>query len=160
MKKTVTFACIGVVALIGAATLQRTAYLESTKDLTLAEPQPLVDTYDLMDLIFDPTYESLKEAVSVEPEGRREWRAIYIHAYVMGELANLLFARNDHEYMTTKEWDDLVIEMRRLADNIGEATKAKDYPAAKSNYEALVANCNACHTKFEPEDATEVKVWD
>ncbi len=159
MKKFVSIALAVVVGVIGFAALEFKQALAITNDLTLAEPQPLVDNHEIMDLMIDPTYELLKDAAAVEPDGRKGWRALYVHSYAMGEIANLLFARNDQEYMATPEWDQLVVEMRKLCNAIAEATKAQDYPAVKQHYEALIVNCNACHTKFEPEDATEVKPW-
>lgn len=151
-------ACIAILATWREAP---TSFAQDGVDLSKPEPAPLIDNYEIMEILMDPVYEKLKDSVSIEPTRRKDWRAIYLSAYTLGEQANLLFSRNDEDYMTTPEWDALTVEMRQLCADIGTAVKAKDYPAIKKSYEALIANCNACHVKFEgEEDATIVEPWD
>ena len=160
MKHGTTIAAAIIMTLAAAATLQISPLFAADEaDPTLPEPRPLIDCYELMDILMDPAYEGLKDATEVEPTGRKGWRALYVYSYSLAELANLLFSRTDEDYMGTPEWNELAVEMRERCVAIAEAAKAKDFPAVQKNYELVIQNCNACHQKFEPEDATEVKPW-
>ncbi len=129
-------------------------------DRTVQEPLALLDCYEMMDLMMDPVYENLKNAVAVEPAGRKEWRAIYVPTYQIGEQANLLFSRKDEDYMLTDDWKKQAVELRESAYALGEAVKARDYAAVKAKYTALIDSCNKCHTVLNLEDAPKVEYVD
>ena len=129
MRKAVGFAFVLALTIVAATAWQNAPLFAEDADFSKFEAQPLIDNYELMDFMVDPVYEKLKEAASVEPTGRKGWRALYFNAYSMGELANLLFSRTDQEYMGTPEWNELARQMRQFCNNIGAATKAKDCPA-------------------------------
>ena len=94
-----------------------------------------------------------------EPEGRKTWRALYVATYRLSEVANLLYFREDKEYMKTDEWKRMATQMRDHAVSIGEAVKERDIDLIRSRYEKLIQNCNDCHVQFEPDDNTEVEPW-
>ena len=145
-------AAVGCVALLGAD--------EAAKDLSVPEETPVIDTYEVMEFMMDPAYEALKDALVTEPEGRRGWRAVYVASYTVAEQANLLFSRNDEEYMLTPEWDQMSADMRQKAAAIGDTVREQDYSKAKDAYLGLIQSCNACHQATDPDNAPEVKPWD
>jgi hypothetical protein len=121
------------------------------------EPKQVIDNDELMKLLFDPLYVDLRNGLREEPEGRQEWRRLYIAAYSLAEITNLLFSREGEDYMATPEWDVLVLEARDATEAVGEGIRAMDYELTKANYMSLIETCNKCHTTFEPDNATLVE---
>lgn len=121
--------------------------------------QQVIDNVELMELLFDPYYVDLRNALKNEPEGRKEWRRAYIATYRLAEVTNLLFSREGEDYMQTPEWEALALESRAAVEKVGDAVRALDYEAAKSRYIAYIETCNKCHQTFEPDDATVVEAF-
>lgn len=119
--------------------------------------EPLITSYELMEILVDPNIESLKEAVATEPEKRRGWQAIYKSSLAIGELMTLNNIRNDEDYMSTPEWGEMNLATRGLAVEISEAAKGQDFAGVTAKYQAMIESCNACHTKFEPDTAPTVE---
>lgn len=115
--------------------------------------KPVVDTYEVMDLLFDPVYHDLQEAMKEEPAERKGWKAIYDGAAASAELSNLLFFRDSAEYESTQEWEDLTIATRDAAVALRDSVRSMDWAEVSGKYAALIESCNACHTKFEPDVA-------
>jgi uncharacterized membrane protein len=110
---------------------------------------PLVATDELMEVLFEPLIEDLRAALVEEPKGRRALKAVYNPASAIAESHNLLFSRDDEDYMATPEWDALTVAGRDASMALGDAVMAQDYPGARAAFVALVKSCNACHDEFD-----------
>jgi cytochrome c553 len=120
--------------------------------------KPVLDTGETMDYFFEHPFEELQTAIATEPADRRAWRGLYKPTMQLAEGTNLLFIRNSEDYESTEDWKKLTVANRDAAMALGEQVKAKDYAAARTAYEGLVASCNACHEKFN-EDAPVFEAW-
>lgn len=138
----------------------------SALGLFMAQPQPVggqtaerpgakqvVDVHELMDLLIDPIYEELKDAVEVAPEGRKAWRSLYISSHRLAEVNNLLFSREDDEYTTNKDWLTLSAEARDTTATLAASVKERsEYGPIKANFLNVVQSCNACHERFSEDE--------
>lgn len=123
-------------------------------DLALAESDAagvvsIIPSDELMELLFEPFIEDLRLALVKEPKGRRALKAVYNPASAIAETHNLLFSRDDEDYMATPEWIALAIAGRDASEALGDAVMAQDYPAAKTAFVTLVKSCNDCHIQFD-----------
>lgn len=116
----------------------------------------VIDNVELMELLFDPYYVDLRNSLKTPPEGRKEWRRVYIATYRLAEVTNLLFSRDGEDYMKTPEWKALALESRNAIEEVGEAVRKLDYDLTKSRYIAYIETCNNCHSAFELEEPTVV----
>ena len=151
MKKAVSVIAVTALAVGGAAWHTAGVHAQDTG------VEPLVTGYELMEIIYKPFMEQLKESVAAEPEKRRGWQAIYKNSLALGEASALNLTRNDEDYMATPEWKELTLAVRALNVEIAEAAKKKDFPGVTEKYLALVKSCNECHTKFAEEDAPTIE---
>jgi len=119
--------------------------------------EPLVSSYELMEILYEPFMDQLKESVATEPEKRRGWQTIYKNALAIGEATQLNTIRNDEDFMATPEWNQMNFASRDLAVTVSEAAKKKDFAGVTAQYQALVKSCNECHTKFVPDDAPTIE---
>ena len=138
----------------------------SALGLFLAQPQPVrgqaaerpeakqvVDIHELMDLLIDPIYEELRDAVEVAPEGRKAWRSLYISSHKLAEVSNLLFSREDDEYTTSNDWFTLSAGARDTTATLAASIKERsEYAPIKANYLNVVQSCNACHERFSEDE--------
>ena len=138
--------CIVAGVAIAGVSLSGVQAQEASK----AEPVALVDTYEIMEMFFEPTFDSLKETVAKEPESRKDWKALYEGAYLLGEAHNLLYFRED-DYAKEADWANMTTGARDQTVRMAEAVKAQDYAAIKSAWGAIVESCNSCHEKFAPD---------
>ncbi len=138
------------------------AEASGAKDLELTlmewEVAPLVKTHEIMELFFESPVENLREGLRTEPKRRKQMRMVYNASFALGEAHNLLFSRNDEEYMSTPEWATLTVEGRDASNAIGESLKARDYEALLNHFDVLVESCNTCHDYFET-DVDPVIAW-
>lgn len=119
----------------------------------------IITTAELMKLLMDPIYENLKDAIEVPPQKRKAWRELYIQAFTLAEVNNLLFSRVDEkkEYLSTQLWIDESIEAVELLVTLAESIRAQsDYEVMKANFMTVVENCNQCHRVFEPGEVDEI----
>ena len=122
------------------------------------EMTPALNTFSLMDYLFDPPFAVLEEVMESEPEDRRGWRDIRRSSETLAEVTNLLYIRDDLDYADTDEWKEAVAEMRTAADALAESTRTQDFEIARESFIALVQSCNACHDRFEPDMAPKFPV--
>jgi len=153
-KPIVTLFAVATVAVFSAqpAVLAQEEEVDpATDDAT--EPVPVLSGYNLMATFFHDPYEALEETLAEEPADRRAWRSIRDNAYALAEASNLLFSRNDMEYMGKEEWNKLSVEGRQAAVALGDSTREQDYAKSRAAFVALVESCNKCHEAFEPDIA-------
>jgi hypothetical protein len=144
-----------VVAFIGAA-IAVMVLSSSTAGRLFAEdsrgPVPLVEAHEVMELFFEHEFETLKELMQKEPTKRNDWKGIFNGALELAEAHNLLFFRDDEDYMETDEWITLTVAGRDAALAIATSVKARDFSVIKSKYSAMVKSCNACHEEFQGDE--------
>ena len=117
----------------------------------------IVETAELMKLLVDPIYEELKEAIEVEPKGRKAWRALYIAAFNLAEVNNLLFSRTDEDFMLTPEWVEESLNAQRILNAFAKSVRSQsEYEVLTENYLAVMSNCNDCHRTFSPGEVDEI----
>jgi hypothetical protein len=110
-----------------------------------------------MKLLIDPTYEKLRDAVENPPEKRAQWRALYISAYSLAELNNIYYSRGDKDFMKKPEWAEHCKLTQELSIKLAESIRAQsDYATIKTNFLAVMKNCNDCHRQFEPGEIDEI----
>ena len=134
----------------------RRSHAAAAENATTTGPAAVIKNQELMKLLFDPYYIDLKRSLADEPSGGKAWRQAYIAAFRICEVSNLLYLRDDKQYMQGDEWRELSDVSRSAAVEVGEAIKKLDYPLARQKYEALIKSCNTCHEKFEPTEPTIV----
>jgi len=117
----------------------------------------IISTAEVMKLLIDPTYETLKDAVENPPQKRAEWRALYVASFSLAELTNLMYSRGDEEFQHTPDWETEAKKSQEIVSKLAESVRSQsDYTVIKENYMAVVADCNACHRKFEPGEVDEI----
>ena len=117
----------------------------------------IISTAEVMKLLVDPTYETLKDAVENPPQKRAEWRALYVAAFSLAELTNLMYSRGDEEFQHTPEWQKEAKASQEIVTKLAESIRSQaDYALIKENYMALVTDCNECHRIFMPGEIDEI----
>lgn len=116
----------------------------------------ILTTAELMKLLVDPIYEDLKDAIVLPPTRRKAWRMLYIAAYNLAEVNNLLFSREDEDedkqYLYTQKWIDECLEAADVLLKLADSVRAQaEYDVLKANFLAVMNNCNRCHREFELE---------
>jgi cytochrome c556 len=122
-----------------------------------AAAESVVETYELMEMLFEPQQLALKGALAQEPEDRKAWKKVFLRANSIAELSNLLFIRSTEDYEQTDEWRQMIVASREAAVAVAGTIRTKDYAAAKQHYGTLIESCNACHQKFVTEDPPVVE---
>ncbi len=127
-------------------------YAQDTQEVQAAPAlsQPVMKTERFMKKFADPLADTLHEMLANDPGSPREWRKVEDEASSGAEIANLIAIRNDEDAQNP-EWQELTKGMFDASIALAEAAKTRDFAATKMKYEALVASCNACHTKIDPE---------
>lgn len=106
-----------------------------------------VNMHDFMEGVFQGPYRRLKTAMAAEPKDNAGWKAVRGDALILAEGGNLLLTRKPEK--DAAEWSKYSAASRDAGADLVKAAKAKDFPAAKKAYEAMLGHCNACHKKFE-----------
>lgn len=106
-----------------------------------------VNMHDFMEGVFQGPYRRLKTAMAAEPKDNAGWKAVRGDALILAEGGNLLLTRKPEK--DAAEWSKYSAASRDSGADLVKAARAKDFPAAKKAYEAMLGHCNACHKKFE-----------
>ncbi len=153
----VAIACVIVTAIFLSSSYAPDAALAQSEPDSAGSEKQVIDNNELMELFFDPYYVDLRNSLKEAPEGRKEWRQVYIATYRLAEATNLLFSREGKDYMETPKWNALALESRTAVEQVGDAVRKLDYELTKSRYIAYIETCNNCHTAFELEEPTIVE---
>ena len=130
-----------------------------SKNSTADGPVQVLKTEELMKIMMDPVYEDLKDWIEVPPQRRKAWRGLYVAAFSIAELSNLMYARTGEEYTDSEEWTRLTTEARDTAIQLAESVREQaEYDILKRNYLAVVDSCNRCHERFDDEEPTQIDV--
>ena len=129
-----------------ATTRQASARSEET-GTKQPKPEPVVDSmHQLMEYVFELPYERLKKQMATEPKDKSGWKEVKSDSLILAEAGNLMLMRPPEE--GCQDWRDLSLANRELGGQLYQAARKSDYKAARQHYTALIAKCNACHTKF------------
>jgi hypothetical protein len=114
-----------------------------------ADPVPAVKAsmHDYMEALFQGPYRRLKTAMAAEPKDNAGWKVIRSESLILAEGSNGLLQRKPEK--DVDDWNKFSTASRDSAAAVYKAAKAKDFPAAKKAYEAMIGQCNACHKKFD-----------
>lgn len=114
---------------------------------TTDEPVPVEKSmHEFMEYVFQPTYKRLKQNMAASPEDNQGWKAVKSDALILAESTNLLLHRQPEK--SAADWVAISGKVRQTGAQLYQAAKAKNYPDARKAYEAMIADCNACHQQF------------
>jgi cytochrome c556 len=140
--------CIGILLVLGGSA--------AAQDQS-AQPEPILETGELMLLVIKPAYDELKRAMSAPPADRQQWAALYQKAARLAEFENLILFR-PHERSNTAEWKSLAANARKASMAMAStALTALANPSTanvdevKKAYGDVSVRCNACHRAMSRE---------
>jgi hypothetical protein len=147
--RTVTALVLVTFGLVGAASAQQPE--------ALPQPEPILETGELMVMVIRPAYVELKQMMANPPADRQQWALVYQKAARLAEFENLILFR-PHERAATREWKTLATNARQAtaatAASILATLKnpqAEDFAMVRKNYDAISGACNACHRAMSRE---------
>lgn len=143
------FVCICAVAALGIVSTQW-AFAQDASPTA-----PVMKTDRLMKVFADPVVETLKGAIKEAPATPKGWRVIQDQGEAAAEVAILTMLR-EGEHENSPEWDQFADAMKKAGLALGEAAAKKDFADVQAKTTALIASCNECHKKFEPDTAPEI----
>lgn len=106
-------------------------------------PHPVMGTYQLMDLVNEPLYQKLQQAIQSNPTEHR-WTEIQQDALRFAEVANLISIRKagaEHP----QEWQQYCRDLQQAAVSLSHAASERDEAAMSEDYHTLIRSCNDCH---------------
>ena len=125
---------------------------------TSAQPVPVLENQDLMNLMVKPAYTALQQAVSQPPADRKAWAALYQQAARLAELENLLFFRTRAGDGRQKEWANRAARARDASAAVAavallglRSAQAADFERVRSAFPSVADACTACHRAFARE---------
>ena len=128
------------------------------QQLPAAQPAPVLDNTDLMDLMVKPAYDELQQSMARPPADRRAWAALYQRAARLAEIENLLFLRTRAGEGRKSEWDAKAGEARQASAEVAAAAlralrnvSAADFEDVSRRFPAVSTGCNSCHRAFARE---------
>lgn len=124
------------------------------------QPEPILETGELMLMVIKPAYDELQRAMASPPADRQQWALLYQKAARLAEFENLILFR-PHARADTPEWKMFATNARKstmaVASSILKAlgnTSAADFLSIKKSYEDVSARCTACHRAMSREAPT------
>ena len=143
--------CLGILlAFGGAAAAQEPS----------AEPEPILETGELMVMVIKPAYDELQRAIATPPVDRQQWAQLYQKAARLAEFENLILFR-PHERSDKPEWKSLATNARKATATVASlALKAlanaqgANFDDIRKAYEDVSGRCNACHRAMSREAPT------
>ncbi|HUQ88535.1 MAG TPA: hypothetical protein VM096_13315 [Vicinamibacterales bacterium] len=140
--------CLGILLMLGdSAAAQETS----------SQPEPILETGELMLMVIKPAYDELQRAMSAPPADRQQWSQLYQKAARLAEFENLILFR-PHARSDTPEWKAFAANARRATmvvasgalKALGDAQSA-NFEELKKSYAAVSAGCNSCHRAMSRE---------
>jgi len=140
--------CIGILLALGAS---------AAAQEPSAQPEPVLETGELMLLVIKPAYDELRRAIAAPPADRQQWAALYQKAARLAEFENLILFR-PHERSNTAEWKSLATNARKASMAMASAALTALANASTANvdevkkaYGDVSVRCNACHRAMSRE---------
>ena len=123
-----------------------------------AQPMPVLENVELMDLMIKPAYDALRLTMAHPPADRKGWADIYQQAARLAELENLLFLRTRAGESRRAEWASAAGRARDASARLASATalglrttQAADFDRMRAAFPAISDACTACHRAFARE---------
>ena len=123
-----------------------------------AQPAPLLENVDLMDLMVKPAYDALRQASAGQPPDRKAWAVLYQQAARLAEVENLLFFRTRAGDGRQQEWAARAASARDASAAVAAAAllglrgaQAADFDRVRAALPAVAETCTACHRAFARE---------
>ena len=143
--------CLGILlAFGGAAAAQEPS----------AEPEPILETGELMVMVIKPAYDELQRAIATPPADRQQWAQLYQKAARLAEFENLILFR-PHERSDKPEWKSLATNARKATATVASLTlkalanaQGANFDDIRKAYEDVSGHCNACHRAMSREAPT------
>jgi len=142
--------CAGLLAIVSIA---------SAQDVS-TQPEPILETGELMWMIIKPAYDDLKKAMAAPPADQRQWAELYQKAARLAEFENLILFR-PHQRAETPEWKNLATHARKSTMTVASAilkalgnAPGANFAEIKKSYDDVSARCNACHRAMSREAPT------
>lgn len=104
------------------------------------------DMHEFMEYVFQPTFRRLKESMAGTPADNQAWKSIKADSLILAEGGNLLLMRPADD--DAADWVHHSVEVRSEGGQLYRAAKSKNEKLARTHYESMVQNCNACHEQF------------
>ena len=124
------------------------------------QPEPILETGELMLMVIKPAYDELQKAMAAPPADRQQWALLYQKAARLAEFENLILFR-PHPRSDTPEWKTFATNARKAAMALASATlkslgntQDANFETLKKTYEDVSARCNACHKAMSREAPT------
>ena len=124
------------------------------------QPEPILQTGELMLLVIKPAYDELQHAIATPPVERQQWALLYQKAARLAEFENLILFR-PHERSDRPEWKTLAASARKASATVASLTlqalagaKDANFGGISNAYEDVSARCNACHRAMSREAPT------
>ena len=143
----VAIALVALSALVVSLAPRSDRATAAEKDKPSDNPALKASMHDYMEALFQGPYKRLKAGMATQPKDNAGWKVIRSEALTMAEASNGLLVRKPEK--DAEEWSKYSVASRDAAAEVYKAAKAKDFPAAKKSYEAMLGHCNACHKKFD-----------
>ena len=129
----------------------------SAQQQDLPQPEPILETGELMVMVIRPAYVELQHMLAKPPADRQQWAVLYQKAARLAEFENLILFR-PHERSATREWKVLAASARQATAATAASAlaglknaNAEDFTTVRNNYEAIARSCNACHRTMSRE---------
>jgi cytochrome c556 len=123
-----------------------------------AQPAPVLENVELMDLMVKPAYDAVRQAAANPPADRKAWAALYQQAARLAEVENLLFFRTRAGEARQQEWAARAADAREASAAVAAAALAglrgaqpADVERVRAALPAVAAACTACHRAFARE---------
>ncbi|HET6958563.1 MAG TPA: cytochrome c [Vicinamibacterales bacterium] len=123
-----------------------------------AQPMPVLENVEFMDLMIKPAYDVLRQTMEHPPADRKGWAAIYQQAARLAELENLLFLRTRSGESRRTEWASAAGRARDASARLANAAalglrsaQAADFDRMRGAFPAIADACTACHRAFARE---------
>lgn len=124
------------------------------------QPEPILETGELMLMVIKPAYDELQKAMQSPPTDQRQWALLYQKAARLAEFENLILFR-PHARAETPEWKSLATNARKATMAVASATlkalgnsQDASFESIKKTFEDVSARCNACHKAMSREAPT------
>ena len=122
-----------------------------------AQPEPILETGELMLMIIKPAYDDLKKSMATPPADQQQWALLYQKAARLAEFENLILFR-PHQRAETPEWKSFATSARKSTMTVASAVlkalgnaQAANFVEIRKSYEDVSARCNACHKAMSRE---------
>jgi hypothetical protein len=139
-----------ILALGGGAAAQETS----------TQPEPILETGELMLMVIKPAYDELQRAMAAPPVDQKQWALLYQKAARLAEFENLILFR-PHARAETPEWKTFATNARKATMSLASATlkalansKDANFTDLRKTYEEVSARCTACHRAMSREAPT------